>query len=396
VLVPAGATADPRGSEGIASLVGSLLTEGTASLSSDELNRRLDRLGASVSTQVGHDFAEIDMLLLSETVTEGIGLLADILIRPSFPEVELERVRAETLDALEARLDEPANVADDRLGEELFGAEHPYGRLPMGTEEGVLGIGRDGLVALHQQHYRPDGAILVIAGDFDPPALRELVATSFAGWSGQATLPTCPSESPRPAAGGDPLIVSWPEGMQSEIRIGGLGMARDSADWIPAAVANYLLGGSTITGRLGANLREDKGWTYGIRSGFSASRHAGGWVIETAVGAEVTDAAIAEIMSELNAFVTDPVPDDELRRAKDALILSLPRAFETPGRIVARLTTVEAFGLSEDYWDDFPGRAEAVQSEDILRVAQTYFDPARLVALAVGPGPVVAEGVHGA
>jgi predicted Zn-dependent peptidase len=90
------------------------------------------------------------------------------------------------------------------------------------------------------------------------------------------------------------------------------------------------------------------------------------------------------------------VPDDELRRAKDALILSLPRAFETPGRIVARLTTVEAFGLSEDYWDDFPGRAEAVQSEDILRVAQTYFDPARLVALAVGPGPVVAEGIRGA
>src|SRR5690606_1353485 len=146
---------------------------------------------------------------------------------------------------------------------------------------------------------------------------------------------------------------------------------------VVAAVANYLLGGSTITGRLGANLREDKGWTYGVRSGFSASVHPGGWAIETAVDGEVTARAIDEIMAELTRFLAEPVPADELRRGKDALILSLPRAFETPGRIVSRLATVEVFGLPEDYWERFPDRVEAVGRDDLLRVAHAYFDPAR-------------------
>jgi predicted Zn-dependent peptidase len=385
VVLPAGAAADPAGADGLASLVGSLLTEGTEACPGEELNRRLDGLGASLTAQVGHDFAEVDLLLLGETLGEGVDLLAEVLVRPTFPETELERVRAETLDALEARLDEPGNVADDRLAEALFGEDHPYARLPLGTEEGVAATRRAALVDFHRRHYRPGGAVLVVAGDFDPAGLRDLLESAFAGWTGEAERPDYPADPAPPSRGGSPLYVPWPEAMQSEIRIGGPGMRRASEDWVPAAVANYLLGGSTITGRLGANLREDKGWTYGVRSGFAAALRAGGWVVETAVDAEVTDAAIAEITSELTRFLAEPVPADELRRAKDALILSLPRAFETPGRIVSRMATVEVFGLPDDYWDTFPDRVESVGREDVMRVAHAYFDPARLVALAVGP-----------
>lgn len=392
VVFPAGSAGDPAGAEGIASLVGGLLTEGTASLSSEELNRRLDRLGASASAQVGHDFAEIDLLLLSETLAEGIELLAEILIRPAFPESELERMRSETLDALEARLDEPANLADDRLGHALFGSEHPYGRLPLGTEAGVLAVEREALVDFHARHYLPDGAVLVIAGDFEPRRLRDLLDERFGAWTGRAARPIYPPDTFQPPDSGGRLHVPWPDAMQSEIRVGGRGMARDAEDWIPAAVANYLLGGSTITGRLGANLREEKGWTYGVRSGFSAGLHPGGWVIETAVDAAMTDAAIDEIFLELSRFLAEPVPEGELRRAKDALILSLPRAFETPGRIVSRLATVEMFGLPEDYWEIFPDRVESVGRADVLRVAHTFFDPGSLVALAVGPDRPADEG----
>lgn len=385
LVIPAGAAADPAGGEGLASLVGSLLTEGTAAYSSEELNRRLDRLGASLTVQVGHDFAEVDLLLLGETLAEGVDLLAELVARPTFPEEELNRVRAETLDALDARLDEPANVADDRLAEALFGRGHPYARLPLGTEAGVSGVRREMLVDFHRRHYRPDGAVLVAAGDFDTERLRDLLESAFASWTGGAERPAYPGDPQAPQGRAGPLYVGWPDALQSEIRIAGTGMRRASPDWIPAAVANYLLGGSTITGRLGANLREDKGWTYGVRSGFSAALRPGGWAVETAVDLEVTDAAIGEIMTELTRFLAEPVPADELRRAKDALILSLPRAFETPGRIVSRLATVEIFGLAEDYWQTFPDEVERVGRDDVLRVAHAYFDPAALVALAVGP-----------
>jgi zinc protease len=384
IVVPAGAAADPRGSEGLAALVGSMLTEGTDALSSGELNRRLDRIGASLSAQVGHDFAEVDLLLLSETLPEGVRLLGEILQRPSFPEDELERVRAETAEALEARLDEPANVADDELGEALFGTEHPYGRLPLGTIETVLELRREALVEFHRRHYLPGGAVLVAAGDFDVGMLRDLLGDALGEWSGRAAGAELPAPPAHPRAAGERLLVPWEEARQSEIRVGGAGMERRSPDWIPAALANYLLGGSTITGRLGANLREEKGWTYGVRSGFSAAVKPGGWAIETAVDSEMTGAAIDEIMRELTRFLAEPVPPEELRRGKDALILSLPRAFETPGRIVSRLATAEVFGLPDDYWQAFPDLVEAVRREDVLRIAHSYFDPANLVAVAVG------------
>lgn len=384
LVLPAGSAADPSGKEGLAALTGSLLTEGTESLSSEELNQRIDQLGASVSAQVGHDFAEVDLLLLSETLVEGVDLLAGILTRPSFPETELARVRAETAEGLEARLDEPGNVADDSLSAAIYGTEHPYGRLPLGTVEAVERIGREDVVAFHQRHYRPDGAVLLVAGDVDRRTLEELLRAQLVSWSGAAARPEYPAARVTPVSTDSRIALPWEGGTQSEIRIGGIGMTRDARDWVTASLANYLLGGSTITGRLGANLREDKGWTYGVRSGFSASVEPGAWAVETAVDDDVTEAAIAEITFELRRFLSEPVPEDELRRGKDALILSLPRAFETPGRIVARLATVEAFGLPQDYWSTFPERLETVTAEELLRVAGAYFDPARLIAVSVG------------
>ena len=384
ILFPAGSVGDPAGLQGTASFVGAMLTEGTLSLSAEALNARLDGLGASLGVQVGHDFAEVDLFILAETLPEAVRLLAEVVRSPSFPEAETERVRAETLDSLEARDDEPANVADDALAVTLYGAEHPYGIPAVGTPEGVEAVTREALREFHSRHYRPDGAVLLVAGDFDADALRAVLEDAFGDWSGRAEAPEyprAPSESP-----GESLTLPWPEAAQGEIRFGGLGMPRVSPDWIPAAVANYLLGGSTITGRLGANLREEKGWTYGIRSGFSAAVQSGGWVIETAVDAEVVDRACEEIVKELTRLLDEPLAEDELARARDALILSLPRAFETPGRIIGRFAALAAFGLPLDYWERFPAAVAAVTVDDVRRVARRYFHPDALSRVIVGPG----------
>jgi zinc protease len=195
-----------------------------------------------------------------------------------------------------------------------------------------------------------------------------------------------PQTPERPARAGERVALPWEDSAQGEIRIGGVGLVRSAPDWVAASVANYVLGGSTILGRLGANLREEKGWTYGVRSAFSAGVVPGGWSAETAVGAEVTEDAVREMLGEMRRMAGEPIPEEELRRAKDALILSLPRAFETPSRVASRFSTLEAYGLPADYWDRFPERVEAVTAEEVLRVSREHFDPARLVTVTVGGG----------
>lgn len=384
LVLPAGSAADPREHPGTASLVGHLLTEGTATMSADELHARIDGLGAALHPNVGHDFAEVEAVLLSETLAEGVALLAEVVTRPTFPEDQVERIRAESLDALIARLDEPANVADDRALLEVFGADHPYGLPAFGTPEGIRTVPREALAAFHAARYRPAEAFIVAAGEFDPAELRELLETGFGGWQGAAEPLVYPPPPERPFNAGGVVVEAWEDAAQSEIRIVGRGMARRDADWMPAAVANFLLGGSTITGRLGANLREDKGWTYGVRSSFSAGLAPSGWMAETAVDVGVAAAAVSEMLMEMRRLMDDLVDDAELRRAKDALMLSLPRIFETPSGIASRLATLEAYDLPRDWWDRFPAAVEAVTADEVRRIARAHFDPDGLVRIVVG------------
>lgn len=387
LALPAGSVADPRGYAGLASLVAHALTEGTAKLSADELHARLDGLGAAIHASVGHDYAEVEAVFLTETLEESVSLMAEIVRRPSFPASEVERIRAETLDAIVARGDEPANLADDRAALESFGADHPYGQPTYGTAEDVAAIPVEALASFHAAYFRPRGAFLVAAGDFEVDALRSLLDAAFGGWEGAPPPITYPGAASLPASAGRLVAIPWEDAAQSEIRIAGAGLERRSPDWFAGTVANYVLGGSTITGRLGANLREEKGWTYGARSAFHPGVTLGGWLAETAVDVEVAADAVAEMLAEIRRMVDEPVPEDEMRRAKDALILSLPRVFETPSGVAGRFVTLEAYGLPDDYWETYADRIEAVTAEDVQRVARACFDPDRLVRVVVGGMP---------
>jgi zinc protease len=383
VVIPAGGASDPAGLHGTAALVGHLLKEGTLDRGGEALNARIDYLGAALNPSVGHDFAEVEAVLLAETIVEGVQLLAEVVTRPAFPVEEVERIRAESLDALIARDDEPGNVADDRVAREVFGWEHPYGRPSFGDVEGITAIRREDLVAFHEERYRPGGAFLVVTGDFDPAQMRDLLEESFGGWTGDAAPVVYPAAPDVPPAAGERLRLPWEDAAQAEIRIAGRGIDRHSPDWAAGAVANYILGGSTITGRLGANLREARGWTYGVHSGYSSGLDRGGWSAHTAVDAAVADQAVAEMLAEMERLRDEPVPAEELQRAKDAMVLSLPRAFQTPGQVASRLTTIEAHGLPTNYFQRFTSEVAAVTAEDVARIAATYFDPSRVVTVVV-------------
>jgi zinc protease len=221
----------------------------------------------------------------------------------------------------------------------------------------------------------------VIAGAFDESSLRPALERAFAGWEGIVGI-TRRVPVPERVARQD-IHVAWDGASQAEIRIAGIGIPRTSADWIPAAVTNYLLGGSTITGRLGLNLREERGWTYGVRSAFSSGMQAAGWSVDTAVERDVAEQAVGEIIREINGLIRNGVSAEELRRAKEAMILSLPRAFETPARIVGRFATQEAFALGDRYWEEFSSRVESVTQEDVQRIARELFDPEHLIRVVV-------------
>jgi zinc protease len=383
LVFPTGAAHDPAGGAGTAGLVGRLLTEGAAALNADELNARLDRLGASLEVGVDHDFTEVELFLLSETLDESLALLADVVTRPTFPERELVRARDEILDGIAARADEPANVADDAAAAAIFGSGHPYGRPAIGIAEDVERIDLEAVRSFHHTAYRPAGAFLVVSGRFDPSRLVDRLATVFDRWTGEPLVRLEADPPVRTAEAGERITLDFPDAVQAELRVGGIGLERASPDWIPAAVANYLLGGSTITGRLGANLRERRGWTYGARSGFSAGCQPGGWMAETAVDVEVRDAALEEMLREIARMSEEPVPEAELDRAQRALMLSLPRAFETPGRVVNRLVTLESFGLPLDYWARFPDAVRAVDGAEVRRVSRRYLDVENLVSVMV-------------
>jgi zinc protease len=384
LVLPAGAAVEHAGAPGTASLVGELLTEGTERWAAAEVNQRLDRLGASLNIDVMHDFAEVELLSLSETLREAVEILAEVVTRPTFPAAEVERVRREVLDALDARRDEPANVADDLLSSAIFGPDHPYGRFAGGTREGIRSVRIESLRAFHTAFFRPGGSYIVAAGDFVADRLESLLDETLASWRGSVDLPSRPAVPTIAAAAGERITAEREDAPQAEIRLGGVGMERASPDWIPGAVANYILGGSTITGRLGANLRETKGWTYGARSGFSAGVHPGGWIVETAVDAAVAEMAVREIRAEIRSLHERGPEPDELRRAQEALVLSLPRAFETPARIVNRLSTLEAFELPLDYWHRFPEAVRAVTAEEVVRIVERYMAPDDLAEVVVG------------
>ena len=332
---------------------------------------------------MGHDFTEIEAVLLSETLAEGVALLAEIVTRPVFPPDQTERIRAESLDALIARQDEPANVADDRALLEAFGA-HPYGTQPFGTAEGIRGVPREALAAFHAAHYRPAGALVVAAGEFDPAELREALERGFAGWTGAAEPVAYPPVPTRPANAGRLVAHPWDDAEQSEIRIIGPGMARRDPDWIRAGVANFLLGGSTITADWGEPARGRDGRTACAQPSPRVHRR----MLSRRRGRRRT-ATRCEKIGARELADGRSVAVAELRRAREALMLSLrasrdPTAWRPPSALEA--TTAREWGTATP-------PPSSRHHGDVQRMARRNFDHDGRAGRGGSGGGIAAVGV---
>lgn len=381
LIVPYGSTEDASDKAGTARLTARALSEGTGDRSAYEVARALDYLGARFSFDVSYDSTSLRLGFLSRVFDEALDLLAEIVTRPAFDEAEVERLRDERLDEIASGLDEPRIIAGLRLAEAIFG-DHPYAMREGGTEETVRVLSAEDLRRFHRRFYRPSAATLVLVGDLPgSDNLRSKLEGAFGSWEGTAEAPVELAE-PQPITR-RVWAIDW-SGPQSELRIGGTGIARLAPDYPAVRVMNSIVGG-LFSSRINMNLREDKGWTYGARSQFDTRKLPGPFSASTAVDAEHTVAAVQEMLGEMEGMSTRPPTDEELALARNALILSMPRHFETASQVSGRVAHQVVYGLPDDYWERYPDQIRAVSAEDVLASAQRYLDVQRLVVVVVGP-----------
>ncbi|HET9455015.1 MAG TPA: pitrilysin family protein [Gemmatimonadaceae bacterium] len=381
-LVEAGAVCDAPGREGVARLTADLLLEGTLTTSGTELTERFERLGATVESTTDWDGVAVTLTALTEHLAPALTLLAEVLRTPSFPEREVERLKAERLAELLQLRAEPRGLADEMFTRVLYGADSRYARPEGGTEESVKSITRDDVRAHYDRWYRPPGLTLLIAGDLSAENATKLVRRTFEDWQG--AKPAVVRTSDAPARSSRALhIVSKPDAPQSELRIGNVGLPRGHRDYYAAVVTNAVLGG-LFSSRINLNLREEHGYTYGAFSAFDWRRQAGPFVISTAVQSDVTAAAASEVLKEIDRIRAAEVTADELSLATSYLDGVFPIRYETSEAIAGALATLVRYGLPEDYFDTYRERIRSVSTADVLRVSREHLHPEALQMLVVG------------
>jgi zinc protease len=386
LLVDAGAAAEDEPQGGIAALTAQLLVTGTKRLDASEFAEATERLGIEVSSESSWDSARGAFQSLPRHLDEGLGLLSEMMREPRFDAGEFERLKAERLaDILQSRSD-PGRLADETFLMHAYAADTPYRRLSAGNPETVEALTREDVIDFHGTHYRPGLAHLVVAGSFDDDVLEQAVERHLASWEG--TGPGHHTIVPHPGGARRIVIVDRPGSVQSELRVGHIGIDRYDPRFFPAMVMSTALGGM-FGSRLNRRLREELGYTYGARCGFDARRSAGVFTATAAVQTDVTAPAMGELVALLEAARTAPFEASELKDARDFQIGIFPLRFESTGGIAAAIEPIAVYGLADDFWQTYREKIEAVGAAEAHSAATELIRPDELLILAVGDAAVI-------
>jgi zinc protease len=373
--------ADPAGRTGLAALTAGVLTKGTVSRSAVEIAEAVDFIGGSLGADAADDFSSASLTVLKKDLQAGLSLMADVVLHPAFPTAEVERVRRETLSAIQAAKDNPEAVAEKAFAPLVFG-QHPYARPVEGLESTVSTLTREEAVAFHRTYFRPNNAVLVLVGDLTSKEAHRIAQTAFGAWEKKAIPPVAV-----------PVITPLRERRvsliekdltQATVVLGHVGIARNDPDFYAVTVMNYILGGGSFSSRLMGRIRDDEGLVYGISSGYDAKQFPGTFSVTLQTKTESVPVAIREVIEEITKIRTEGVSEAELEAAKDYLAGSFPLRYETNSRLALLLGMVELYGLGLTYFEDYPWKIRAVTLDDVRRVASARLDPERYVLVVVG------------
>ena len=383
LVVFSGTADDPAGRFGAASLASAMLANGAGGRSALEIADAVDFLGADLNASSAIDSTTVRLHVPIARLADALPIMADVALRPTFQKDELDRLRQQRLTALIESRDDPNAIASAAFPRVLYGPRHRYGTPSGGTAETIKTFTSDDLREFYTTTFRPDRATLLAIGDVTPASVMPLFEKNFGAWKAPAAAAVKPSIPgvDEPAAR-SVYLVDKPGAPQSQIRIGWIGVPRSTPDYFPLVVANTVLGGS-FSSRLNMNLREKHGYSYGASSQFDMRMSAGPFVSASGVQTDKTGEALKEFFNELTA-IREPVPADELTRAKNYVALRYPGGFETTGDISRRLEDALVYHLPDDYFSTYVQKIQAVTAADVQRVAQKYLVPDRFAVVVVG------------
>jgi predicted Zn-dependent peptidase len=386
LMIPgAGGYHDPASMVGLSGFTAQMMREGTATRSSQQISQALETMSASLNVGSGTSatVANLSGGALTENFDRLFELAADVLLNPSFPADEWERLKTRTRAGLMQQRTQPAFLAQERFSRVVFG-DHPAGRLSP-TPQTLDAVTREAMVECHRTRFVPDHALIAFAGDITLAGARALVESRLGGWK-KAGVPRPAVSEPPPAGPGKTYLVTRPSSVQTTFVVGTQSMTRTDPDYVPLTVVNRVLGGAM--GRLFRHLREEKGYTYGVGSGFSAQEHRGQWSASTSVRTEVTEPALNDLLADIEAMRTTAVPAKELNDAKRAIVAGFALSLESPEQLLGYYVQSWLYGLPADYWDKYPARVSEVTPAQAQAMAAKYWDPARLQLVAVGDAKV--------
>jgi predicted Zn-dependent peptidase len=394
IVIPGGGGLHGPEQGGLAQLTVDMLDEGTTNRSAVEIAMATEAMGATIAAHCGWDGIYLGFRCLESDLGATLDLAADILLNPSFPEVEWRRVHAQTLAALRAERDSAESRAYRALLKALYGPQHPY-RLPLGgTEESVRAITAEDLKAFYARYMVPEQAAIVVAGDVEPENVASELDRRLSGWRGPEVAP-----APLPAAEFSPrpriMVLDKPGAPQAAVRAGHPGIARLDPSFDHLIVFNQILGGQ-FTSRLNEKLREEKGFTYGVRSHFECRRAPGPFSIGASLQSDRLAEAIDEIRNELRAILNDRPPTQaELDDARRSLIEGQPRHLETPSALVSRYGGLLVHGLPAEEEAAFADRLARIDRDALIEAARAAIRPDALVVVVVADASQVLEGLKG-
>lgn len=380
----AGGLFDPDDKLGLADFTVSALMRGTSEHSFQEIFDALESAGASLSFNGATHTFGFSGKALAEDLNLLIGLLNETLRQPTFPEQQVERLRAQLLTSLAIRSQDTGEMASLAF-DQLVYKDHPYSRPEDGYPETISNITVDDIFEFHHQHYGPSGMVIAVVGAVDPQQAVQQVNSIFDDWSNEAQ-PSPPDLPPyTPLTESKLERIGIPGKFQTDILAGTAGPMRKSEDYLPAALGNSVLGQFGMMGRLGEVVREKNGLAYHISSSLSGGLGPGPWYVSAGVAPENFDKAIDLIRQEITRFVNEPVSDDEISDSKSNFIGRLPLSLESNAGVAAALINLERYQLGLDYYRQYPELIQQISAENILSAAQKYLDPECLAFAAAGP-----------
>jgi zinc protease len=380
----AGAMYEADNVAGLASFTASALQRGTRKFTFQQLNELYDTLGMSFGVGAGTEIATFGGKSLTEDFSTLMGVAEQVLLAPTFPEKEVERLRGQIVTRLREAEDDTRFVAWRKFQELSFPRGHPYHRSDDGTETTVKKLTRGKLSEFHAKYYRPDGTIFVIVGDVDTQKAIDLVAKHFGGWKGRKGIPFGIPDAPD----GGPAVredIGMEGKIQSDVIMGYPGIKRDDPDFYPLRTADLIFGQLGLSGRLGENVRDKMGLCYYVYSSLGAGIGAGSWMIGTGVNPRNVDLAIEAIGDEVRRLRSGGVTQEELSHAQDYLTGSLALRLETNDGVASTLADMELYALGMDYIVRYESLFRSVTREQILAAVDKYARLEEAVIVTAGP-----------